>query len=113
VRGIWGMRGIRRAVVFIAGLAGLAMAAVISFPVAATAASVCYTANGCPTTTIPGQVPKAPATPPSTTDPVHTQAAGATLPFTGTDVMQLVGIGGAALLGGALLVRASRKRRST
>ncbi|HSS11777.1 MAG TPA: LPXTG cell wall anchor domain-containing protein, partial [Acidimicrobiales bacterium] len=86
---------------------------VISSPVAATAAGVCYTANGCPTTTIPAQVPKAPATPPSTTDPVHTQAAGATLPFTGTDVLQLVGIGGAALLGGALLVRASRKRRST
>jgi hypothetical protein len=102
-------------VIWRAGLlvAGLVMALVISFPVAAASAdTACYQPDSCATTTVPGQVPKPPDAPTTPANAVHTQA-GAGLAFTGTDVVELIAIAGVALVAGALVVRVSRVRRAS
>jgi hypothetical protein len=85
----------------------VAVPAAVAF--ADTAPSTCYT--GCETSiTSP---PVTTAVTPVVTEPapIAKTAAGATLPFTGADIEEMVAVGAGALMVGGLMVRRSRRVR--
>jgi hypothetical protein len=96
---------------FLVGAAlGISALAVVEMPaVAAFADGTCYT--GC---TPPANVStQAPSSSPATS-PSSSTSSSSSLPFTGADIEELVGIGvGAVLVGGVLVFRSRRSRRVT
>lgn len=85
-------------------LAGVAIATAlgVALPLGVAGASPVYPNGGTPPSVSPEQVT------PHVAAKTAAKPAG-TLPFTGGDVAQLAAIGGAAAVGGLLLVRRSRR----
>jgi hypothetical protein len=103
------------------GLGVVAVAALSVVPTTVASAQVrtqacgTYPALACPTPSVTS-VPADGTKPADGSNPVAAPAAAAssgTLPFTGSDIVELGGIGLAAIGVGAVLVRRSRTRHST
>lgn len=108
-------RATRATVQAVPGIAGVGLAEVDATGSSADAPRLdCQDATPSPTPTDPGPTPSpTPTGVPTPTDPGPTAgptASGPGLPVTGTDIRPLLGIGGASLLLGGVLLLAARRR---